>query len=66
PGAVKKPLRELALPARTNLMVVAVVHADGKRSFNPPPDIKLDAGDELIVIGPQGGVSKMVELYGAA
>ena len=66
PRAVQKPLRDLALPARTNLMVVAVVHADGKRSFNPPPDIELHPGDELIVIGPQGGVGKMVELYGAA
>jgi len=66
PAAQARPLRELALPAKTNLMVVAVVHADGKRSFNPPPDTTLRAGDELIVIGPEGGVGKMVELFGAA
>lgn len=66
PGAADKPLHELALPKKTNLMVVAVVHEDGSRSFNPSPDTVLRGGDELIVIGPEGGVTKMVEHFGAA
>lgn len=64
PQAVDKALRDLAFPTRTGLMVMAVVHEDGRRSFNPSPDNVLRAGDELIVIGPQGGVTKMVEHYG--
>lgn len=63
PGAVDQPLRHLELPAKTNLLVVAIVHEDGTRSFNPSPDTRLARGDELIVIGPQGGVTKMMDLF---
>jgi voltage-gated potassium channel len=64
PRAVGKPLRELGLPTKTSLLVVAVVHEDGARSFNPTPDTRLASGDELIVIGPQGGVDKLMDLFG--
>jgi voltage-gated potassium channel len=64
PHAVDKPLRELELPTKTSLLVVAVIHADGTRSFNPTPDTRLAARDELIVIGPHGGVDKLVGLFG--
>jgi voltage-gated potassium channel len=64
PGAADKPLRELQMPNRTGLLVVAVIHKDGSRSFNPVPDTRLTAGDELIVIGPHGGVDKLMELFG--
>jgi K+/H+ antiporter YhaU regulatory subunit KhtT len=47
-------------------MVMVVVHPDGKRSFNPAPDTVLRIGDELIVIGPEGGVNKMVGHFGEA
>jgi voltage-gated potassium channel len=64
PGAIQKPLSEVALPKKTNLIVVAVVHEDGTRSFNPSPDTVMEGGDELIVIGPEGGVSELVEHFG--
>jgi voltage-gated potassium channel len=64
PKAVDQPLRELELPNKTSLLVVAVVHEDGTRSFNPTPNTRLSSHDELIVIGPRGGVDKMVELFG--
>lgn len=64
PRAAEKPLRELELPNRTSLLVVAVIHEDGTRSFNPSPDTRLATHDELIVIGPDGGVDKMMELFG--
>jgi len=64
PRAVDKPLRELEIPTRTSLLVVAVVHQDGSRSFNPTPDTRLATGDELIVIGPHGGVDKLMEAFG--
>jgi voltage-gated potassium channel len=65
PGAIDQPLRHLELPAKTNLLVVAIVHEDGTRSFNPSPDTRLAARDELIVIGPRGGVNTMMELFKA-
>lgn len=65
PAAVGKALRELGLPHRTGLMVVAVVHETGSRSFNPSPDTVMQPGDELIVIGPEGGVNKLVDQFGA-
>jgi voltage-gated potassium channel len=64
PKTVDKPLRELEIPHRTGLLVVAVVHEDGTRSFNPTPDTRLAAHDELIVIGPHGGVDKLLQMYG--
>jgi voltage-gated potassium channel len=64
PKAVDKPLRELEIPNRTSLLVVAVVHEDGSRSFNPTPDTRLTAHDEMIVIGPHGGVDKLMGLFG--
>jgi voltage-gated potassium channel len=66
PKATYKPLREIGIPSRTGLLVVAVVHDDGSRSFNPTPDTRLEIHDELIVIGPHGGVDKLMELFGEA
>lgn len=64
PRAADKPLRELEIPSRTSLLVVAVVHEDGTRSFNPTPDTRLARHDELIVIGPHGGVDKLIAMFG--
>jgi voltage-gated potassium channel len=64
PGVLDKSLRDMEIPNRTGLLVVAIVHQDGSRSFNPTPDTRLAAGDELIVIGPHGGVDNLVEVYG--
>ena len=60
PQAVGQTLADLALPAKTGMMVVALVHGDGRRRFNPPPDVQFERGDEMIVIGPSGGVERMI------
>lgn len=62
PQAISKTLSDLQLPSRTGLMVVAVVHPDGTRRLNPPPNFRIGPDDELIVIGPMGGVDL---LFGA-
>ncbi len=64
PRVVGSTLRELGIPSHTSLLVVAVVHEDGNRVFNPTPDTRLSASDELIVIGPHGGVDKMMDMFG--
>jgi Trk K+ transport system NAD-binding subunit len=64
PKVSDKPLRELEIPNRTSLLVVAVIHQDGSRSCKTTPDARLKPHDELIVIGPHGGVDKLIELFG--
>ncbi len=65
PKACGKTLRQLALPNVSGHIVVAMVQPDGSRTFNPPPDTALNAGDELIVIGPIGGTTKLFDAFGA-
>jgi len=64
PGLAGQPLMELSLPSRTGLMVVAIVKEDGQRQFNPPADYVPTGNDELLVIGPVGGIEKMLDLFG--
>lgn len=65
PGAVGQSLRDLALPTEFGLMVVAVISPGGQRLFNPPPDSLLGADDELVVISTEGGVERMMQMFGA-
>ena len=64
PRAVGKTLADLALPAKTGMMVVALVRQDGRRSFNPTSDVRLEHGDEMIVIGPTGGMERIIKELG--
>lgn len=63
PKVIGRPLVDLELPSKTGLMVVAVVHKDGSRRFNPPPTYAPTAGDELIVIGSRGGAGRLTEQF---
>lgn len=65
PKACGKSLRELALPKVSGHIVVAMVKPNGQRTFNPPPDTLLQTGDELIVIGPIGGTTRLFDAFGA-
>jgi len=53
PGSqlIDRTLKDLALPARTGAMVVAVKTADGRTLYNPGPDVALGQGDTLIMVG---------------
>jgi len=64
PQAVGKTLADLALPAKTGMMVVALIREDGRRRFNPTPDVQLQDGDEMIVIGPTGGMERTIDELG--
>ena len=67
PRAVGHSLADLALPSKTGMMIVALIRADGRRRFNPTPDVRLEQGDEMIVIGPTGGMERIIsELGGEA
>ena len=64
PRALGHTLGELKLPTRTGLTVVVVVHRDGRRLFNPPSGFRIEADDELVVIGPPDGVDALLEVVG--
>lgn len=55
-----KTLKELALPSSTGMMIVSITHADGTQRFSPPADTVLKPDDHMIVIGPIGGVERVV------
>ena len=61
-GMVGKTLRELALPARTGAMVVAVRRLAGEAVYNPGPDFVVDGGDTLILIGKRGAATAVDQL----
>ena len=50
-GLVGKKLSESGIREQANVIVLAVKGADGKTSFNPPPESIIRADDCLIVIG---------------
>jgi voltage-gated potassium channel len=43
---------EANLRARFGAMVVGIQRTDGKMEFNPAPDARMNAGDQLVVLGP--------------
>ena len=64
PAAVGKTIRELDMRGKTQLSIVAVVHADGSRTFTPTAELLLRAGDQVLVAGPAGKVRQLSELFG--
>lgn len=50
-GLVGKRLSESGIRQQANVIVLAIKGADGKTSFNPPPEAVIRAEDCLIVIG---------------
>ncbi len=57
-----KTFRELALPRRVGGQVVVVRQADGEAIYHPTPDLKLNAGDTLVLIGKRGVAAAIQEL----
>ena len=57
-----KTLRELALPARTGTMLVAVRKNDAETVYNPGPNLTIAAGDTLILVGQRGSAVKVQKL----
>lgn len=56
-------LKEAKIPDRTNLVVVAVRCADSKEFiYNPNAELKLNAGDSLVVIGTTPQLEKLRKL----
>jgi voltage-gated potassium channel len=60
PRASGKTLDELSLSDQQDLMVIAVVGADGQQRFNPGAPTRLDPGDELVVVARAGRLAHII------
>jgi uncharacterized protein with PhoU and TrkA domain len=58
------PLRELELPARTGMWIIAI-RRDVEWVYGPEPDETLREGDVLFLQGPREGIDRVRELAGA-
>lgn len=64
---VGKELMHSGIRSRYNLIVVAIKRSDGQMVYNPSPLEVLQAGDTMIVIGPQENLSRFGgELFGCS
>jgi len=61
-GLIGRTLKQLALPQRIGVHVVAVRRADGQTAYNPRPDLQLAAGDTLVLIGERGVATAVQKL----
>jgi voltage-gated potassium channel len=59
---VGRTLREAAIRQHVGAMVVAVRHADGRTIFNPAPDLRIEPGDTLLMIGGREMAERLNEL----
>ena len=61
-----KTLMEARIPQRTGLIVIAVRKKGALRDFvfNPVADTRLDAGDEVIVLGKEDQISRLRDVAG--
>lgn len=60
PAAVGQTIGELIL-AEDDVMVAAIVSADGTRKLHPPADTVLDAGDEIVIVCATGCIGDTVQ-----
>lgn len=63
PSLVGKTLSEGGIGARTGMTVVAI-QKDGEAVTNPPPEARLEAGGELILLGSEAQRERFAEVYG--
>lgn len=59
---VGKTLRELSLPSRVGGVVVAVLRASGEAVYHPTPELELQAGDTVVLVGKEGIASSVQQL----
>ncbi|RLA85047.1 MAG: potassium channel protein, partial [Deltaproteobacteria bacterium] len=54
-----KPLKESGLREEFGVIVVAVRKATGEAFYNPSPEMVIEKGDVLIVLGERGGLQEL-------
>ncbi len=57
-------LKDANIQGQTGLVVIAIQSGDGKSIYNPHQEIKIKAGDALVVIADQNQIQKLHELTG--
>ncbi|MBP7776834.1 MAG: potassium channel protein [Acidobacteria bacterium] len=60
---IGRSIREAELRQRFGVIVVAIRRAEGHMEFNPPPEARMHAGDQLVLLG---STEKLRQLDGVA
>jgi voltage-gated potassium channel len=61
-GLIGRSLRELELPRRIGVQVVAVLRSSGQAIYQPRSDLRLEPGDTLILIGKRGAANAVQQM----
>ncbi len=59
---IGQPLKDSGIRQKYNLIVVAIKRADGEMLFNPTPEMLIQAGDTLILLGMRSYLEALEEI----
>ena len=62
PGGVT--LAESGIPANPGVILIAIRKGDGNLVFNPHPDVRIEAGDHLVLVGDAANLRDLEERFG--
>ena len=59
---VGKALRDSGIRSDLEVIVIAAIHENGQKSFNPSGELQLKIRDRLVVVGKQANVKQLEAL----
>jgi voltage-gated potassium channel len=59
---VGRMLVDVGIRHESGVVILAIRRADGEMLFNPPPDVKISAGDHLIAMGEARNLQRLEQL----
>lgn len=57
-------LAESGIPANPGVILIAIRKSDGSLAFNPHPDVRIEAGDHLVLVGDAANLRDIEERFG--
>ncbi|RUM59932.1 MAG: potassium transporter TrkA [Persephonella sp.] len=60
---VGKSIKEENIRRKTGITIIAIIKQNRETIINPSPDVKLEVGDTIVVVGSREQVEKFVKMY---
>ena len=60
---VGKSIKEENIRRKTGITVIAIIKQNRETIINPSPDVKLETGDTIVVVGSREQVEKFAKMY---